>query len=94
MSESGSIRRTLFVGGVAALAISLVVLVGNFFRPVVPGVMLQAEASRPWIEWGLGWAAAGFVLCFFGEGRRRVLSLVAGMILLAWWYGAWMALAR
>jgi len=92
MENSGSIRRTLFFCGVVAIGISLVVLVANFFRPVVPGVMSQAKETRPWLEWGLGWAAAGFVFCFFGEGRWRVLSLIAGMILLAWWYGAWMAL--
>jgi hypothetical protein len=89
MKNDWTIRKALFLCGVVALAISFVLLVGSFFRPVVPGnPWKQAAAVRPWVNWGLGWAAAGLVLSFFGERRQRMLGVAMGMLLLAWWYGA------
>ena len=83
------IRRAAFVCGLTAIVLSFGLVAGSLLRPVrAVGYLKQAEAMRPWIHWGMGSALAGFALCFFGEGRWRLFSVLLALVLIAWWYGA------
>jgi len=89
------LRRGLFVCGVAALALSVALAVGSALEPVrAEGYRREVQASRPWVYWGSLCALAGLLLSLFGYGRRRLFTVAAGFLVLAWWYGAGMALGR
>jgi hypothetical protein len=89
------IRRMAFVCGLTAIGLSIGLVAGNLLRPVrAVGYLRQVEAMRPWVHWGMGFALVGFALCFFGEGRWRFFSVLLALVLIAWWYGEGMALAR
>jgi multisubunit Na+/H+ antiporter MnhG subunit len=93
VSKAAQIRRVLFVCGIAALAISVALVVGSYLRPVkFHDYFKQADEARPWVNWGMDSALIGFAFCFFGTGRWRIVSAVLGFVLLLWWYGAGMAL--
>jgi hypothetical protein len=89
------IRWVVFGCGLVALAYAIALGVAIAMQPAgSEGIMKAANAERPWIHRAIGSSLLGFLLCFAGEGRWRFFSLVLALVVMAWWYGAWMVLPR
>jgi hypothetical protein len=79
-------RRVLFVCGLAAVGLSIGLVVASFIRPVHSQDYLeQAREGVPWVRWGLASALIGFVLCFFGNWRWRIVSILMALVAFVWW---------
>jgi multisubunit Na+/H+ antiporter MnhG subunit len=90
---AAQIRRAMFFCGIVAMVLSIALVIGSYIRPVrTDDYFKQADAARPWVNWGLDTALVGFAFCFFGTGRWRIVNLVLAYVLLLWWYGAGMTL--
>ncbi len=86
MSNVTSIRLSLFRLGLVAVVTSVMVLAGTFVRHVqATDYFKQAEKGQPWIDWGLGTALLGFVLCFFGRRFERAIAVVIALTLFCYW---------
>lgn len=86
MIGAATIRSVAFALGVAAIALSLLVVIGSYLRPIATTDYLkQAKEARPWISWGFDSAVTGLFLCFFGRKWWRAGTIVVSLLLLAFW---------
>jgi len=86
MAATPSIRTVLFKLGIAATVLSGAVLIGTFARHVqATDYLKQADEGLPWVDWGLGSAFLGFVLCWFGTRLTRVASVTIAFLLFVYW---------
>jgi hypothetical protein len=93
VNRANQARDVVAVFGIAALALSAALIAGSFARHVVAtNYFEQADEGRPWVQWGTVSALAGFVLAWFNRRMVRIASVIAGLLLTFFWYGAGMSL--
>jgi hypothetical protein len=86
MKETTRTRTALFVCGIAAILLSLALVLGSFLPHVdTTDYLKQADEGVPWIQWGLGSATIGSALCFFGRRWWRVAAVGLGLVLSTLW---------
>jgi hypothetical protein len=87
VSKAGQVRRILFDCGLAAVTLSIGLVLGSFIRPVHSQDYLeQAREGIPWVRWGLCSALIGFALCFFGNRGWRIIGVLMAFLLFVWWF--------
>ena len=81
-----TIRSAAFAFGMSAIALSLLVVIRSYLRPVdTTDYFKQADEARPWISWGFDSAVIGLLLSWFGRKWWRIGAIFASLLLLTFW---------
>ncbi|HEX4007146.1 MAG TPA: hypothetical protein VHX60_13305 [Acidobacteriaceae bacterium] len=81
-------RPIAFVAGFSLVLLSLALVVASYLRPVdTKDYLKQAYEGVPWVIFGLGFAAAGLLLCLFSSGKKewKAVSVAMALLLSIWW---------